>query len=162
MYGVPGHCPSDDGGDRNSKHDRHKDSGNAIGEALNRSSGTLSVFNKLHDLSERSVISNACRFDNKVAVRIHCCADNIVARANFNWHWFARDHRHVDSGMALDHGSIGGDLLAGPHNKPNANNKFLERNFGPVFETCSFHTEFRKFAQRVAGTPTCSRFEPLA
>ena len=122
----------------------------------------MSIFNKLHDLGERSVIANAGCFDNKVAVCIHRCADNIVARANFNRHGFASDHRHVDGGMAFNHDSIGGDLLAGTHNKPNANNKFFKRNFGAVFEACSLHAEFRKFSQGIAGTATCSGFEPFA
>ena len=161
LCGMACHGPADDRCDRNAKHDRNENAGNTIGETLNWCSGTLSVFNELHDLRECCVVADSCCFDDEMAVGIDCCADNVVAGANLNGNRFTSDHRHIDCGMAFDNNAIGCNFFAGTNNKPNADNEVFEGNLGAVFKTCGLDAEFCEFAQSIARPSARACFKPL-
>jgi DNA-binding FrmR family transcriptional regulator len=122
----------------------------------------LGLLDEPDDLGEGGLAADPCGFDHEVAVAVHGCADDLVARTDLDRHRLAGDHRHVDGGVPVDDGAVGRDLGPGPDHEPHTDLELVEGDFAAVFEGCGLDAELGEFAQGVTGASASAGFEPAA
>jgi hypothetical protein len=121
--------PGDEGDDGDRDDGRHEPARDLIGEPLDRRARALRLRDHLDDARDQRVTPDLAGAHHERARLVERAGDHLVAGGLAHRHRFARNHRFVDRGAALDDLAVDRHFLAGPHPQIVADRDLAERHF---------------------------------
>ena len=121
-------------GQGDGNHDRHEHCGDLIRQTLHRRLARLGGGNEAADLSKGRVGADARGSDHQTAAGVDRRTSDRISWSDLHRHRFTGEQRGVDGRRTFLDDAVRGDLLAGTHHEPVADDELLDRDadFGAV------------------------------
>ena len=159
---MAGQEPSHQREERDGDGGRNEDRGYTVGQPLHRRSAALRLRHQVHDLRQGRFGADSGGLDHEVAVGVDGGTNDLVASGHLDGNGFAGDHRRVHGGVALDHRTVGGDLLAGSNGEAHAHLEGLDGDLLATLQTGGPGPQLGEGTDGVARSPGGPGLEPLA
>ena len=153
------------------EHDGHEHGRHPVGEPLHRRLAGLGALDEPGDAGERGVGADPGGLDDEPPGAVDRAAGDLVAGGDVDGQRLAGDERGVDRAAAVDDPAVGGDLLAGPHDEPVADDEVVDGDAhlggGPgggvdPLDGDVLGAQAEQAAQRVAGAVGGAGLQPAA
>jgi hypothetical protein len=122
--------PAEQGQQREPDDDGDEHGGDPVGEALDRGLAGLGVEDEPGHLGELGVRPHTGRSHDETSTGVDGRTHHVVAGSDLDRDGLTREHGGVDRGRALDHDTVGRDLLPRPHHEQVADGEVSHRDAG--------------------------------